>query len=205
MNRDQNKHWYDGWIYELFIAKHIDQFSHEILELIDENKNILDVGCGTGRLTLSLAPKCSSVTGIDLSSKNIAVAESNLEKAGFDNVSFVCSDAAEFRSRTDKIFDYTILSFVIHEVPLELRSNLIEAVKQISKKIIFADYLYPELKGLKGFFIRIIEFLAGREHFSGFESYMLNKGLSYIVESNGLRIIREIRDDTAGRHILLTN
>ena len=119
MNRDKNKHWYDGWFYELFIAKHIDQFSHEILELIDENKNILDVGCGTGRLTLSLAPECRSVTGIDLSSKNIALAELNLEKAGFDNVSFVCCDAAEFGSTTGKIFDYAIISFIIHEVPFE--------------------------------------------------------------------------------------
>ncbi|MFC2136326.1 class I SAM-dependent methyltransferase [Bacteroidota bacterium] len=130
MIKDKNKHWYDGWIYERFIAKHVDKFSDVILSLIDENKNILDVGCGTGRLTLSLAPKCRTVTGIDLSSKNIAIAESNMEKSGLSNVDFICSDVAEIEHKTDKIFDYAILSFVIHEVPIELRSGLIKAVKR---------------------------------------------------------------------------
>ncbi|MFC2136324.1 hypothetical protein ACFLTH_17035, partial [Bacteroidota bacterium] len=82
---------------------------------------------------------------------------------------------------------------------------LIKAVKRVSEKIIFVDYLYPEIKGLLGIFNRIIEFTAGREHYAGYKSYISNNGLFPIVKSNGLKIVSEIKDEKAGRHILLTS
>ena len=49
--------WYDGWLF----AKFVDVMTEKVLnlntimrEFISDNKNILDIGCGTGSLAVSL-------------------------------------------------------------------------------------------------------------------------------------------------------
>lgn len=64
----ENKyHWYDGWFYDTFIAPNQDKLFSQIKELIESDSTIIDIGCGTGRLEFTLADKCKSVLGIDLS------------------------------------------------------------------------------------------------------------------------------------------
>jgi hypothetical protein len=49
----ENKtHWYDGWFYDLLIAPNQDKLFQQIKNIIEPNKNIIDVGCGTGRFSL---------------------------------------------------------------------------------------------------------------------------------------------------------
>ncbi|MEW9049555.1 MAG: class I SAM-dependent methyltransferase [Neobacillus sp.] len=47
-----------------------------------EGKSLLDLGCGTGELSVRLAKEGFSVTGIDLSSDMLAVAQAKAEAAG---------------------------------------------------------------------------------------------------------------------------
>lgn len=48
-----------------------------VLDLVKdvENASILDVGCGTGSLTLALSKVCKSITGIDVDDEMLALAE----------------------------------------------------------------------------------------------------------------------------------
>lgn len=202
MARSDN--WYDGWIYEKFIAKHVDGYADTILSLIDENSGVLDVGCGTGHMSMLLSHKCRSVTGIDLSPKNIKIAQSKVGTES-SHVSFVAGDLARYAESATQKFDYAIFSFVIHEVPLDYRNELINAAKKLADKIIFADYPSPMPSGISGWFNTLVEFAAGKEHYAGFKSYISNGGLKFIIDTAGLKIRKEIKDNKSINHIVLAS
>lgn len=61
----------------------------EAMEL-NQNKSVLEIGVGTGRLALRTAPKCGKFCGIDMSSKTVERAKENLSK--LPNVRIVCGD-----------------------------------------------------------------------------------------------------------------
>ena len=90
----------DGWDGDIFI---------DALEITNE-KNVLEIGVGTGRLAVKVAPLCKSFFGIDLSPKTIARAKENLSE--FENVSLICDDFLTHES--DQTFDmiYSSLTFM---------------------------------------------------------------------------------------------
>jgi len=62
----------------------------------DEVQDILDVGCGTGRLSLKLAREGKRILGVDFSPKMIEIANELREKNGVENVRFICKDILSF-------------------------------------------------------------------------------------------------------------
>ena len=75
------------------LQKYMDQWDGELfldaLEL-NKNKNVLEIGIGTGRIAVNVAPFCKHLTGIDISPKTIERAKENLKE--YTNISFVCDD-----------------------------------------------------------------------------------------------------------------
>lgn len=62
------------------------------LGVLNPNANVLDVGCGSGRYSLAMADRCNSVTGIDLSSKMLEIADQEKIRQGKNNVRFIQDD-----------------------------------------------------------------------------------------------------------------
>lgn len=203
MNKEYT-HWYDGWFYDSFIAPNQKNIYETISGLIEPGSNLLDIGCGTGRLSTTLAHKCGKITGIDLSSKNILCANRNKEKLKISNINYVNDSALNLSGIIKGKFDYAVMSFMIHEVSEELRNDIIDAVKLVSEKIIFADYLVPVPNGVWSKINRAVEFVAGREHYAGFKSYLKNGGLVDLIEKNNLKILKEFKNKPLTSHILLT-
>lgn len=73
------------WDGELFL---------EALELT-RDKDVLEIGMGTGRIAAKVAPFCKRLTGIDISPKTIERAKENLKE--HTNISFVCGDFNSFQ------------------------------------------------------------------------------------------------------------
>ncbi|PKM63337.1 MAG: hypothetical protein CVU97_00765 [Firmicutes bacterium HGW-Firmicutes-21] len=94
--RDYMDKW-DGWEF-------IDE-----LQLTSE-KDVLEIGIGTGRLAIKVGNKCKHLTGIDLSPKTIDRATQNL--AVFTNTTLICDDF--MKHSFDKHFDviYSSLTFM---------------------------------------------------------------------------------------------
>ena len=57
---------------------------------------VLDLGCGTGRMTLELARRGYDMTGIDLSEDMLSVADCRVREAGLSDVLFICGNMASF-------------------------------------------------------------------------------------------------------------
>ncbi len=74
----------NGWDGDLFLKS---------LEL-SKNKNVLEIGIGTGRVATKVAPHCMRLTGIDISPKTIERAKENLKD--YSNISFVCGDFNDY-------------------------------------------------------------------------------------------------------------
>ena len=56
---------------------------------------VLDLGCGTGRMTLELAKRGYDMTGIDYSPEMLDIARTSAEKGGYD-ILWLCQDMREF-------------------------------------------------------------------------------------------------------------
>ena len=65
----------------------------EAMELTN-SKRVLEIGIGTGRLAVKVAPFCMTLTGIDISPKTIERAKENLKE--HTNIVFVCDDFNDY-------------------------------------------------------------------------------------------------------------
>lgn len=203
MNKVKDKkHWYDGLFYDKLIAPNQDRLFSEIRKMIEPESTVLDVGCGTGRLAFQLSSHCKSVTGIDLSSKNILVANKNLQKKNLNNIEFIHGSAKDLISRKDN-FDYAVITYVIHEVDENERVAIIKNMKTVADKIVIGDYITPTPNTLWGKINVVVEFLAGSDHYNNFINYVNNGGIRYLIEQSDMTITSEIENTPQTAHLVL--
>ncbi|PWB42851.1 MAG: hypothetical protein C3F12_13110 [Candidatus Methylomirabilota bacterium] len=74
-----------------------EAFVRLIREELLRGRTVLDVGCGTGRLTFALAEEAGRLIGVDWSDGAIEQATQRARARGLNHVTFVCCDA----ERTD--------------------------------------------------------------------------------------------------------
>jgi len=189
-------HWYDGGFYDRFIAPNQKNLFKQIIGLIEPESDIIDIGCGTGFFSFSVADTCKSALGIDLSKRNIDKANQNLEKKPNDKLSFRNAYLHDIVSQEKKHFEYAVLTYVIHEVNEEERIPLLNEIAQVADKIIIGDYLIPCPNDFAGKIVKVVEFIAGAEHYRNFCTYETNGGIQYIADKAGLSILKEIKNHT---------
>jgi len=151
---------------------------------------VLDVCCGTGDQVFYYAKRGIIAAGIDLNPSMIKVAEKDKRKQDLKNVSFQIADARSLPFN-DNSFDYASTSFALHEKERMVRDKIISEMKRVVKKdgnLIFIDFRVPLPKNLYSYFIKAIEYSAGKDHFSSFKDYLLQGGLSEILKKNQLQI-----------------
>ena len=118
MNHDLINH-YDSLIYEgndpvldsPELQAYMDKWDGQLfidLLAVDKTKSVLEIGCGTGRLAIKVAPFAKKFYGVDISPKTIVTAKKHLS---FENVSLVCDDF--LKHKFDIKFDviYSSLTF----------------------------------------------------------------------------------------------
>lgn len=197
------KHWYDGKFYDKLIAPNLYNMFNVISNLIEDGSNVIDIGCGTGWFCLNISKKCKEVTGVDLSSKNIKIAESKLKKQNLSNVNFIHCDANTISKTINKKFDYAVMTYMIHELEPDERITVLNNAKEIAEKIIIGDYLTPQPKNFMGLINLIVEFFAGKNHFKNYRSFQKEGGLKILAKKNNLKIIREIQNNPSTSHIVV--
>ena len=90
---------------------------HVFVDLVPAGATVIDSGCGEGVLSVLLAQKGCTVTGVDLSEPNIEAAKKYAAEQGVsDRCTFLVGDA-EALPVPDKSFDYAVSSHVLEHVP----------------------------------------------------------------------------------------
>ncbi len=199
---ENKNHWYDGKFYDIFVAPNQDAAFKNVLKLIGNESVVLDAGCGTGRFTRHIIENCKRIDAIDLSERNIKIAKKNFPEEKYPNVKFHHKGIETFLADTDTRYDFALMSYVIHEVGEKHRINILKQLAERCEYIILVDYLIPRPKGMMNFLNGIVEFVAGKEHYTNFKSYERNNGLHGLIESAGLTLESEILNNPPTSHIV---
>ena len=83
---------------------------------VKDGETILDVGCGTGRLTFEIAKENLSgmVIGLDINPKMIKKANDNLQKSGLKNIKFITTGILQYQPdiQFDAVFSNSTLHWI---------------------------------------------------------------------------------------------
>ena len=96
-----------------------------------QDRKVLDVGCGGGILTESLAQRGGDVTGIDMAAGPLAVARMHQHKSALDNIRYLETTAEELTTDATASFDVVTCMEVLEHVPDP--ASLIAACHQLVK------------------------------------------------------------------------
>lgn len=101
------------WNSTLYDKKHdfVAEYGKGLLEFVPKNdgQTILDLGCGTGMLTVQLAGLCNKIVGVDSSQSMIEKA-----KEQFSNIEFMVCDALTlpFENEFDVVFSNAVFHWI---------------------------------------------------------------------------------------------
>ncbi|UCF70177.1 MAG: class I SAM-dependent methyltransferase [candidate division WOR-3 bacterium] len=86
-------------LYDVLVPRDIEGICNSVSRILarhTECREILDLGCGTGRFTVALAKKGVRVMGMDITTEMLAVARTNAKNSGV-KVRFTKGDMRNFR------------------------------------------------------------------------------------------------------------
>ena len=132
---------------------------------------VLDLGCGTGRMTMELASRGYDMTGIDYSVEMLDIARENAECAGLsDKMLWLCQDITEFELYGTVDVTVSCLDTMNHlATPAELSACL----------SLVHNYLVPD-----GLFIFDVNGKYKFEHVYGNETYVIEDQNGFCVWQN---------------------
>jgi ubiquinone/menaquinone biosynthesis C-methylase UbiE len=118
-----------------------------------KGKDVLEIGCGSGRLSFPASKGAKSYTGIDTDRK--AIAEAARRANGINNLAFRYGTGNRL-SFDDRSFDIVFLFMTLHEIPLPKQSKTLSEIHRVLRpngKLILVEPLpYGEVQSLYDIF-----------------------------------------------------
>lgn len=156
--------------------------------LIEPNKRVVDIGCGTGELVFYLSRHAKRVIGVDINSQLLEYAKKKGKKYEIGNVEFISRDVNNSDFLCNGYFDYAILCMVLHQFSLVEANQVLKSIKGLAKFAILADFHVPLPKNGIGFAAKLIERIAGGEHYIHFKDYQKEGGLKFFLDYHRLAV-----------------
>lgn len=121
---ENNDSFYDPPVLQAYMNKWDGHVFIDSL-MLEDTKSILEIGVGTGRLAVRIAPLCRKFVGIDISPKTIIRAKENLSQ--MKNINLICADFYEYDFNEKFDIIYSSLTFM----HLKDKSKAIEKIVQL--------------------------------------------------------------------------
>lgn len=150
---------------------------------------VLDVCCGTGAQAFFYASRGIISWGIDLDPGMIAFAEKRRKRLGLDDPFFQRADATNLPFR-DASFDHASISMGLHEKERASRDRMVSEMRRVVKKdgtMAIVDYRVPYPGDGHGRALRLLEQMAGRDHFRCFKEFIQDGGLDSLLSRHHLQ------------------
>ncbi len=115
----------------------------ELARLRSEDR-VLDIGAGTGLLTLAAAPHVSHVSAVDISPAMCARLRRNLDREEIDNVD-VLTDTATALPLADESVDAVISNYCLHHLDDNGKRQALTEVMRVLRpggRLVFADMMF---------------------------------------------------------------
>ncbi len=114
--------------YDKQIGKYEDAYDQSIertKKFVEADHQVLEIGCGTGIVTLGVADYVDRITAVDISPKMIKVAEEKANNYNSDNITFEVQDGCNLPYQ-DESFDVVLMFNLLHflkEPALQIRES----------------------------------------------------------------------------------
>lgn len=190
------RHWWDGWLYQAVIAPNTRRTNARVARLVHFGSRVLDVGCGTGELVATLAPRAREVVGIDLSRRMVEFARARPDLAGCENVEFHVGRLQDLfpapavePGDSWLPFDYAVMSYVLHEMACRDRVVLLRWLARVARHLVVVDYDTRGFHGIAQLGTCLTELAAGTAHFLHFLDYRRRGGLLPLLAATRWHVV----------------
>ncbi|MBE0650311.1 MAG: class I SAM-dependent methyltransferase [Bacteroidales bacterium] len=124
---------YDKGIDILSFGK-LSQAYDRLISHIQKGQKVLDIGCGTGALTIKAARRDAKVTGIDINPQMLDIAKKHAEAFHLsDRIRFIEAGVAEMESMEAKSFDVVMSGLCFSELSEDEQAYALKQIKRILK------------------------------------------------------------------------
>lgn len=106
-------------------------FSSTLLPKLDERMCVLDLGCGTGRISRLVAPRVRHLTCADVS--RVLIGEARVNLAGLDNVDFLRTDGYTLSPLRDGRFDAVYAQGVFSHLDPTAAVGLLDEARRVTR------------------------------------------------------------------------
>lgn len=138
---------YDQGIYILTLGK-LDKVYDRLTSHIKKGQTILDLGCGTGALTLRAAQKGAKVKGIDINAQMLEIAQKQVIKKNLlQNINLCEMGVAELETEKSDSYDMVMSGLCFSELSEDELIFTLKEVKRILKPggfLLVADEVRPK-------------------------------------------------------------
>ena len=118
-------------------------------QYVQPNSRVLEIGCGTGTLSLLMAERGAQITAIDASPGMLSEAKFKAEEAGLaDAITYYQLDVTELSDHVElHSFDVIVSTLAFSEFPPEVLQYALKQIPQLLKpggQLLIADEIIPE-------------------------------------------------------------
>jgi len=126
----------------------------KMLQSLPEGSKVLDLACGTGRITEQLLQRRFKVYAGDISQAMLDVARERL--SNYPNLVSLQKMDAEAICAADDEFDYTVCIKLMHLVPPQVRVRMLKEISRVTRELIVLSYSCSTLYGRVRRLVKII-------------------------------------------------
>ena len=144
---ESSPHRYDKGINLLSLGK-INKIYDNLVTNINKGDKVLDIGCGTGLLTLRAALRGAVVTGIDINAEMLEVAQKRINNAKVaENVTLKDMSVAELDSEPSGHYDVIMSGLCLSELSLDEQTYALKEINRLLKSsglLLIVDEIVPK-------------------------------------------------------------
>ena len=184
---------YDKGISILSFGK-LNKSYDRLVSQIQKGQLVLDIGCGTGALTLRAASKGANVKGIDINSQMLDIAQKRSNEMNlFKNIEFCEMGIAELESIKSDSYDVIMSGLCFSELSEDELTYTLKHIKRILKQhglLLVADEVEA-----RNIVLKIINFLIR----------IPLKAITYILTQTGTNTVKNLPEKIKNAGLQINN